>query len=135
MTTIRLILPNEAAEKINGFLKKQIQKLKLNESSLAGQGDRGAIFDGAKLFTREEFLSAHNHFGAVLVCPDKKAVCMALGLELGTAGMIEGLTVAEYAKAVKKSRQFITEQLKKKKLKGLQVGSLWVVTEKLGGAA
>lgn len=111
---IRFIIPNDQADKINGFLGSQTQKLRL----IAGEiyEKRGIKFD------RRKFLSGRANFGAVLVGPDKAAICAALTFPDTEPDILEGMTESEYAQHVKKSRQFIHKAVKTGKIKSFKVG-------------
>lgn len=112
MEKIRLVLPDAEARKMNGFLKSQVQTYLLSK------------------MTKETFFNARDNFGAVIVCKDKELVCRSLGIPLDTDGIVEGLTITEYAELKSKSRQAIHKAAGNGKLQMLNVGPLAVITEK-----
>lgn len=127
---VRFILPNDQAEKINGFLGGQVQKMRLYPESMAGEG-KGAILEAdGKLFTREKFRAGRNHFGAVLVGANKWKICEALNVPIDETGILEGYTETEYAKSVRKSRQYISQAIKAGKIPAVKIGKTWIVTER-----
>ena len=124
---VRFILSNESAKKLGGLFK-QVHKLRFDKDSLAGENGAGAIFekDGV-LYTREKFLAARNNLGAVLVAQNKWQVCECLGLPIDEAGIVEGLTESEYAKAIGKSRQYVHKMVKTGKIAAMKIGKTWII--------
>lgn len=105
-------MPDEGAKEINGFLGVQYRRMKITE------------------LTKETFRHGFERFKAVLVVPDKSAACEALNVPLDEPGIIEGLTPADYARKVGRSRQVINQQMKKGILDYHKIGKLLVITHK-----
>lgn len=125
---VRFIISNEHAEKINGFLAGQVQKMRYDKDSDAIGHGLGAIFEkGKMLFTRDKFINGRDNFGAVLIAQNKWQVCECLGLPIDEPGIIEGLTVSEYSKAVGKSRQYVNKMVKAGKIHAIKVGKTWII--------
>lgn len=116
---VRFIIPNEQAEKMNGFLGCQIQKMMLRNGSIYEKN--GLVFSSIG------FRMTRDNFGAVLVAADRIKVCEALGLSGEEPGIIQGLTETEYANKIKKSRQFINKMVKTGKLDAVKVGRINIV--------
>lgn len=108
-------MPDEGAKEINGFLGMQYRRMKITE------------------LTKETFRHGYQRFKAVLVVPDKAAACAALKVPLDEPGIIEGLPPADYARKVKKSRQSISQQMKRGTLDYHKIGKLLVITHKTEG--
>lgn len=106
---VYFVMPDAEAKKINGFLGRQYRKMKITE------------------ITRDTFRNGFQHFGAVLVVPDRAAACSALKVELNEPGIIEGIVASDHARKIGKSRQWVHKMIRKGLLTAERIGPLWVV--------
>lgn len=120
---VHFVLPDKAAEEINGFLGAQSKRYRVT----APMFRRDIGEEKLEEITLEKIEAGHRNFGAVVVVPCKKNFCYAMQCRPDNPAIIEGIMPLEYARRVGKSRQRISQLIKKGAIKAERVGPLVVV--------